>query len=901
MSNLNLHPCRLLCEYAASPQRIDTQRPRFSWSAQNLLRGAKQRAYRILVATEPSLLKQEAPDAWDSGKVISAHLLNHAYGGKDLSPATQYYWCVKIWDNRDRESEWSEISNFHTGLMNGGAWGAEWISAANVGIGAAPLLRRDFWIDRPIRRATAYICGLGYYELTVNGRRTDDEVLCPGFTDYTKQVLYNSADVTELLCEGKNTVGVMLGDGWYGNHHWALRDHTERWVSKPKLLFRLEVQFADGTRETALKSETDGWLTAPSPITENNLYDGETYDARLEKAGWDTPEYLPDADWKPAVTAEPPLGKLVAQEMEPIRILQTRSPISVTSPAEGVFVCDFGQNFAGWAKVRLTGARGTSIRFRYAETLYPNGLVNQENLLKAKVTDTYVLRGEGEERYEPRFTYHGFRYLQIEGYEGFLSPADIEGCIVANDVAQIGRFVCGEPLLNRLHQNILWTERSNMHSIPTDCPQRSERMGWLNDVTVRLEEMLYNFRTPLFLAKWERDITDTVDPTNGSIKDTAPALFSRKHDGDPVDTAYLLIPWLLYLQHRDRRVIEEHYSSMVGWLGFLKSRSEGLILTQRETDLGDWASAEAYLVSPENPRSAITPAPLISTCFFYYDAILMAKMAQALGKEDDRKEFLTLANGIKDAFHRTFFDPERKQYAGGSQGSLAFPLYLGMVPESERDAVARHLAEAVRRQNHHPTTGTMTTKYLLEALCDAGYAEEAYRMVTETEYPSWGYMLRNEATTVWERWENSTGGGMNSHNHPMYASVGAWLYRRLAGIQVDEAALGLSHFFIRPIFPKKLLFVDAAWETLTGEIRSYWKKESDRILLRVGVPFGSEATICIPKACIETAITQIGEARGEVWKQGVSPALPDGILSFRETDGCFEIRVGSGDYCFECK
>lgn len=901
MSNLPLRPCRLLCEYAENPQRIDTQRPRFSWSVQNLLRAAKQTAYRILVATAPLLPEQQAPDVWDSGKVSSEHLLNNSYCGTALSPDTQYYWCVKIWDNHGHESEWSEIAGFHTGLMNDGDWQADWISAANVTVGAAPLFRRDFWIDRPIRRATAYICGLGYYELRINGQLSDDGVLQPSFTDYTKQVLYHSADVTALLCQGKNTVGVMLGEGWYGNKHWALRDHTERWLSSPKLLFRLELLFEDGTRATALKSDTHGWMTAPSPITQNNLYDGETYDARLEKDGWSIPQYQPDVDWIPAIKAEPPLGKIVAENIEPIRILQTRFPVSVTSPIQGIFVCDFGQNFAGWAKVRLHGERGKEIRFRYAEVLYPNGLVNQENLLKAKVTDTYVLRGDHEETYEPHFTYHGFRYLQIENFEGFLDVSDVVGCIIANDVTQIGRFTCGEPLLNRLHQNIVWTERSNMHGIPTDCPQRSERMGWLNDVTVRLEEMTYNFRVPSFLSKWEKDITDTVDPSNGSIKDTAPALFSRKHDGDPVDAVYLLIPWTLYLQNRDVRAMEEHYETMVGWLRFLKSRSEGLILTQRETDLGDWASAKDYLVSPENPRSAITPTPLVSTCFFYYHAILMAEIASALGKENDHKEFSELAEAIKTAFHQTFFDPLQKQYATGSQGALAFPLYLNMVPEAEREAVARNLAKAVRSKDYHPTTGTMTTKYLLEALCDTGYTEEAYRMVTECEYPSWGYMIRNEATTVWERWENSSGNGMNSHNHPMYASVGAWLYRRLAGIQIDPLSPGLSHIFIRPIFPKKLLFVDAAWDTLSGEIRSYWKKEGNTLCLRVGVPFGSEATIVIPKGCMEADLAQITETRGNVWDHALSSALPQGVLAVRKTNESFEIRVGSGDYCFLCK
>lgn len=900
MSTVLLRPYNLLCEYAAFPTRVDTQHPHFSWQVQSTQRGGKQSAYRIMIATQKELLRREEPDVWDSGKIVSKQLLNNPCDTAALSADTQFYWCVKIWDQLDRESAWSDIASFCTGLMDTIAWNAEWIAAPEVKRGAAPLFRKDFDLERPLRRATAYICGLGYYELTVNGQDANDGVLSPAFTDYTKQVLYNSADVTQLLHVGKNTIGVMLGDGWHGNGHWALRDHTERWLSPPKLLFRLELVFEDGTRSAIVSGESDGWFTAPSPITENNLYDGETYDARMEKKGWNSPDFLIDDDWKPAVRTEAPLGKIVAQTMEPIKVIGTREPIALTSPKENIYVCDFGQNFAGWARVRLSGSRGKKIRFRYAELLYPNGLVNQENLLKAKVTDTYILRGDGEEIYEPHFTYHGFRYLQIEGCDTLLTSSDIVGCIVANDVKEIGRFTSGEPLLNRLHQNILWTERSNMHSIPTDCPQRSERMGWLNDVTVRVEEMMYNFRVPLFLSKWERDISDTIDPANGAIKDTAPALFSRKHDGDPVDTAYLLIPWLLYLHNRDTRVMEEHYDTMVGWLRFLESRSEGLILTQRETDLGDWASAKDYLVAPDNPRSAITPTPLISTCFFYYDALLMASMADILGKENDRIFFCDLAKRIRIAFHQAFFDPAKKQYASGSQGALAFPLYLNMVPDEERAAVAERLAEAVRSQNHHPTTGTMTTKYILEALCDTGYAEDAYRMVTETEYPSWGYMIRNEATTVWERWENSVGDGMNSHNHPMYASVGAWLYRRLAGIQADEASAGFSHFYIRPIFPKKLLFVDAAIRTLSGEIRSYWKKENGQLLLRLGVPFGSEATLHIPKAVMGDAISVIQETRGNVWKHGKWQKSTEGILFCAETADTFEIRIGSGDYCFVC-
>lgn len=893
-------PYNLRCEYANEPVGIDVLNPRFSWTAKHPERGALQSAYQILVASRPELLAEGQADFWDSKKVVSDCGINVEYAGEKLLSGKTFYWKVRLWDGEDRPSDFSTVAKFTTGIMDTTGFKGEWLGSPSPIRGVAPLFRKSFYLDKALQSATAYICGLGYYELYINGVKVGKEVLNPGVTDYNKRVLYVTYQVEQLLNPGENVIGIILGEGWFGNDHHFIKDFIH-WADYPKLLFQMNMDFMDGTSESIISGEHLGWKTASSHIIANNVYDGEVCDARLEKQGWNVPEYVLDDTWQEAVAVKPPKGKIVSQTMEPIEVIQHISPVRMTNPQRGVYVFDFGQNIAGWVRLTVSGKSGDRVEMKYAEVLYDNGLVNQENLMAAISKDAYILKGDGKEIYEPRFTYHGFRYVQVDGFPGVPDLSSVVGCVVHSAVSISGQFKCSNPLIERIHQNIIWTELDNLHSIPTDCPQRSERMAWLNDCTVRAEEMVYNLDVVRFLTKWEADITDTIDSKNGSIKDSAPAVFVCVEEGDPVNSSYILVPWLLYNHYSDKRILKEHYDGMKGWVQYLLNRSKNFIIEHEEHDLGDWASRESCIVSEENPRSAVTPSELISTGYFYYNAVLMTKISEILGYHDEKEYFLDLSTNIKKAYNERFYNAEKCQYATGSQGSNAFSVFLRLAPEADRRKIAENIVADIAHNDQGLTTGLLCTKYVMEVLCDEGFINEAYALAARTKYPSWGYMIEHGATTIWERWENSTGGGMNSHNHPMYGSIGAWFYRYLAGIRPDSGAPGFQHFVVSPYFPDELVYVDANLETMMGNVSAGWQKEAGALLLSVCVPFGCTCEIVIPEVVSGNKMADIQEGRGPVYCEGRFRTGTDGILSARKDNGVFQIEIGAGSYYFICR
>jgi len=871
----------LRCEYAADPIGIDLAHPRLSWIAQAERRNQRQNAYQIQAATTRNALEGcQAPDLWDNGKVTSASTIV-AYGGLPLASEEGCWWKVRAWDGDDQPGAYSEPAYFEMGLLSPHDWSANWIGFPGAWTGKALYFRRDFNLSKPVRRARIYMAGLGWSELHVNGQRVNKRVLDPPNSNYAKRVLYSTDAVETYLRSGANTIGVICGAGWYGT---------------VRLRLQLHIHFADG-ETTQIVTETfwpEPWKVFTGPVQENGVYDGEVYDARLEVPGWDSPVAPPPAGLV-AACADGPGGKLVAASLEPIQIVETLPATLVGEPKPGVYVFDLGQNIAGWAQLRVQGACGTRVSLRFAETLHPDGTINQENLRFARAEDIYILKGQGEEIWEPRFTYHGFRYVQVEGYPGRPSDSNLVGRVVRSAAETSGVFECSSPLFNRIYQIVRRTEASNLHSVPTDCPQRDERMGWLNDMAARSEEAIYNFDLARLLAKWTADIADEQDPQTGAITDTAPFRWGRR-PADPVSICYLLIPWLLYVHYGDTHTMAVRYEGMKRWVDYLTARAQEDIVLY--SYYGDWAPPVHLGVAGSQGSSAVskdTPGELISAACYAYSARLLSQIAGALAWREDCARYAELAEHIRHQYHQRFWNAECGGYGSNNQACNAISLYMDLVPaQYVESVVAQLVANVVEQHNCHLTTGNICTKYLLEALTAAGHADVAYAIVSQTSYPSWGYMLANGATTLWERWELATGNGMNSHNHPMLGSVGAWFYRVVAGIQAGADGPGFACFDLHPHLDPSLAFARATLATVRGEIESSWQVENDTFRLIARIPVGSEARIFLPVR-VGTPLMESGVT---VWAHEQIADQTPGIHDIQRKGNVLVCTIGSGAYRF---
>jgi len=848
-------PISLRCQYLTNPIGIDVKQPRFSWVLEHSQRGQKQSASAIVVSTEP---QAQSGDRWDSGKVNSEDSIQVVYSGKPLESGRTYYWRVKYWDKDGAESGWSDTAFFETGLFNREEWKGQWIGGENQ-------LRREFLLNAKVRRARAHICGLGYYELRLNGQKVGCNVLDPGWTTYDKRVLYVTHDLTGFLRQGPNAIGVILGNGWYRSR---------------ALLLQLNIELEDGNRVEVVSDTT--WKAKNGPILQDSIYNGEIYDARLETPGWDLPGFDESA-WSPAESVKGPSGVLSAQMMPPIRVIDTIVPLKMTNPKPGVYVFDMGQNFSGWAQLRVCGPRGTAVRMRFAEMIDDSGMINTENLRGARAEDTYILRGEGEERYEPRFTYHGFRYVELTGFPGVPTASTLRGRVVHSAVHQAGSFACSRPILNQLQRNIIWGQKTNLHSIPTDCCQRDERMGWMGDAQGTAEEAMYNFDMAAFYTNFIRDIRDVQDE-KGTITDTVPHIWGSRPADPAWGTAYPLLCWYMYQYYGDKRLLEEQYEGVKKYVEYLRTREEdGLV---KFSYYGDWVAVDK------------TPGSLVSSFYYYYDVKILAAMAQVLRKGKDALAYKQLAEKIKIAFHKQYYDPKTGNYANGTQTANTLPLFLDLAPESERGAVWGNLFDnIVYHNNSHLTTGIIGTKYIMELLTRNGVPDLAYDIATQTTYPSWGYMIENGATTLWELWQQRTGPSMNSHNHPMFGSVGSWLYKALAGINLAPDSVGFQKILIQPQMVRDLQSAAGSVETLRGTVISSWSRSAKCTNLDITLPVNSEAEIVLPKFNLTNIVVK--ESGTVIWAQKKFLPGVAGIFEIKEREGTIVLKVGSGQYSFE--
>jgi alpha-L-rhamnosidase len=846
-------PTALRCEYLDNPMGIDMAKPRFFWVVGHAERGQTQSAYQLFVSTDR---QAAAGDVWDSGKVASPRSTQVPFAGKAIESGKSYFWKVKVWDRAGRESAWSAVARFDTGLFAKSDWTGVWIGSKNQ-------LRKEFALKGRVRRARAYIAGLGYYELRLNGRKAGSHVLDPAWTTYDKRVLYVTYDVTGFLRDGANAVAVTLGQGWYKSR---------------ALLLQLNIEMEDGTTTNVVSDAS--WKAADGPIVADSIYNGETYDARRETAGWERPGY-DDKDWPAAEAVKGPAGVLSAQLMPAIEVVDTIVPLKMSSPLPGVYVFDMGQNFSGWARLRVQGPRGTDVRLRFAELLYPNGTLNQENLRSAQAEDHFILKGEGEEVWEPRFTYHGFRYVEVSGFPGTPKLDTIRGRVVHSAVEPVGSFAASKDILNGLQRIITWGQKTNLHGIPTDCDQRDERMGWMGDAQGTAEEAIMNFDMAAFYTNFVRDIRDVQDE-KGRLSDTVPHVWGGENADPAWATAYPLICWYMYQYYGDTRVLEEHYDAMRKYVEFLRSKAEsGLV---KFSSYGDWVAVEKC------------PGSIVSSFYYYYDVRIQADAARVLGKTADAALYDKLAAEIRAAFNKEYYNPKTGDYADGTQTANTLPLFLGIPTEREGGAGGRLFDDIVYKHDSHLTTGIIGTKYIMELLTRNGNADLAYDIACKTDYPSWGYMIANGATTLWELWQKREGPSMNSHNHPMFGSVGAWLYKALAGINLAPGTAGFETILIEPRMVRDLTHASGSTVTVRGAVACAWSRTERTVRVEVTIPFGSAAEVVIPELGLRRI--KVSEGGQTIWTNDMyAPGAP-GVIGAVDKDGAIRVRIGGGRYVF---
>lgn len=880
---MNFQVCGLTCEYTEQPLGLQTRTPRFSWRVKHPDGDCRQEAYQVLVSSTPEGISAGRGDLWDSGRNASAMMGHIEYGGRPLVSRERCWWTVRVWDQAGTRAEASP-SWFEMGLLRPEDWhDALWVGAVGNWTGRAILFRHLFDLGKPAVRGRVYLSGLGWHELRINGTRVGDRVLEPPPTDYALRVLYSTYDITAILHEGKNSLDVAAGHGWYG---------------MPKILLRLVVEHQDGTSYDQVSGRVFSFCSIrPGAWLNDSVYEGEIFDSRRAVPEWDGTPLAPVPPEPPrhelpmgGRRASSPGGKLVANSTDPIRVVRRFAPRSVSNPKPGVYVIDVGQNMAGWMRMRVTAPAGTTVTLTHSEVIYPDGTVNQENLLYVRGSDVYICRGGGEETYEPRFTYHGFRFVQVEGYPGTPLLDAFEACQVRSDIARRSTFHCDNELLNRINTMVIATEESNQHGVPTDCPQRGERQGWLNDMTVRAEELVYNFHAGRFLTKWLDDIADTQDP-HGAISDTAPYNWGNQV-ADPVSVAPGLLSWLMYRHYGDRRILSEHYLTVQRWHAFLQSNTRNNLV--QFSNWGDWAPPIEFAVN-KGAASRDTPGVLMSSGCWLFLTRLLGKTARVLGKVADAEGYFSQERLISRAINDRFWDEATGGYGSNNQACNSFALWLGIVPAERIPRVMDNLVRDVMEKNHgHLTTGNLCTKFLLEALSDHGRADVAFHVATREEYPSWGYMLANGATTLWERWEYMTDSGMCSHNHPMLGSVSSWLTKYLAGILDDETAEPGQRYILRPCFVSGLRHVEGSLQTLHGLLGISWTRKGTGFELRVEVPFNSTGQLELqlsPSSC------SVKGSMGVAW-DGKSGTPGAGVRSVSALDGMLRLVLGSGEHAF---
>ncbi len=917
--NSDLKANYLRCEYKTDPV-IDIMNPRLSWILESKVNGQFQSAYRILVASTLKNLSTGKADLWDTKKVKSDQTYHIQYKGKSLRSRQVCYWKVMSWDKDGKPGQWSEPAKWEIGLLDKKEWRGKWIgkNLNELGKGKeyhlppAPYLRKKISIKKEIKKVRLYVTALGLYEFYINGEKIGKDYLTPGWTDYNKRVYYQTYDVTSNLHKGENVLGSILSYGWYSGYvGYALLvgNHQVKnfYGDVPALLAQLEVEYENGNREMFVTDES--WKTNYGPIVETDILNGETYDARKEFHGWTNPDYIYN-DWANVEIIPASDRKIECHPGNPVQVTEVIKPKSITPREDGKYIFDMGQNFAGIINLKVKGDAGDSIVVRYGEMLYPDGRLMTENLRKARATDTYILKGDPDgEEWTPRFTYHGFQYIEVSGLKNTPDQNTITGLVLGSTTPVAGSFECSDSMVNKLYSNIVWTQRANFIDLPTDCPQRDERLGWTGDAQVYVSSAALNMDIAAFYTKWLVDLND-AQMLNGAYPPYAPFPKIRNYDTFSPGwmEAGIICPYQIFKSYGDVEVIKKFWPNMTNFMKFLEDRTKGkFYFPERSFDdiypeggFGDWLSIGKN-----------TSTDMLATMYYAYCSLLMSEMAEAIGKKNEARYYEKVFEKIKNAFLEHYVDPDGKLkcdenvygkgegyndagrgFSGHTQTAYANAIYMKILPDSLMLIAGEHLAQLVKENNGYLTTGFLGVRPLLPALSITGNSNLAYQLLLNKEYPSWGYEIENGATTIWERWNSyikdvGFQNGMNSFSHYSFGSVCEWLYGNMAGIKNKSVAY--KQIVIKPeIQNGNISFVNAALNTMNGKIISSWKKNGGEITLNVTIPVNTTAEIFIPADNSKT-----------VTVNGLKLSEQSGIKINGFQNNLLSVKVGSGTYKFE--
>ena len=870
-------------EMRNNPDGIGVAFPRFSWQIQTGIPNVMQTAYQIEVAASPEDLKTGNNLLWNSGKVESDVSILISYAGEPLESGKAYYWKTTVWTNYNNTMQ-STQGRWSMGLLNSSDWKAQWIGIndpENIMKDrqgrtrlSARYLRKDFAIPQKVNRAMLYISGVGSSVCYLNGQPVSDDVFAPLPTLYTTTVYYNTYDVTSLLQNGQNAIGVALGNG----HYLAMRDPGMVGFGLPRLIAQLDIEYENGQHDFIVSNDT--WqATNNGPIIANNEFDGEAYDARKELGKWTETGY--DASqWKNADLMEEPGGALIAQTSDNIKVMETIQPVSIKTTADGAYILDMGQNMVGWLHVNLKGKKDSPITLRFAELLKTGELgLYFDNMRSALATDIYTPSTDSTFTWEPIFVSHGFRFVEISGLDYKPETTDFIGKVIYDNMPTIGTFETSDELVNQIYKNASWSIRGNYHGMPTNCPQRDERLGWLGDRAIGAHGESFIFRNALLYNKWMKDIEDSMNE-NGSISVVSPSYQTIYNDDVTWPSAFFYISDMLYKQFGDISAIKTHYPAMKRWVQHQIDTQMKDYILMKDT-YGDLS------MPPESPTLIHTQDParktngqVLSTAVFYSILQLMSEFAVMNEIPSDATAYKELAAKIKDAYNQKFFNTETAQYDNNTVTANILSLQLGLVPAGYEERVFQNITAKTENEfRGHISTGVLGLQHLLRGLTKHKHVDLAWRIATNETYPSWGYMVEQDATTIWELWNGDTAPAMNSANHVMLlGDLVIWLYENLAGIQNEPQAVAFKHIKMKPVFPQGVEKVDASYQSPYGLIKSNWMRNRDRFVWYITIPANTTATVELPSSF------------------NIRKPNHSGVHSFEKTDELITIKLGSGRY-----
>lgn len=882
---VNFRVDNLICEYKINPIAVDAANPRMGWKLITQDRNIQQTYYEIRVGTNAVSLTKGKDLIWTSGKVPSDESAHVYYGGPMLTSREKCYWQVRVWNNKNQVTPWSMVNFWKMGLLKQEDWSAKWIQdnyLSDTTGGPSPMFRKTFKLDRKIRAAHLYITAHGVFEAQINGKRVGNDYFAPGWTSYNKRLQYQVYDVTSLLRRGENATGVTIGDGWYRGYTYNRKKNV--YGKKLALLYQLEIVYSNGKRE--LITSDKSWKVAYGPIRSSSFFDGEVYDARKEKSGWTEPLYK-DATWDTVKTDESIKSNLITTIGPTVKKHEKFLPLKVFTTPAGERVIDFGQNLVGWVQFKLKAKTGDTIRLFHAEVLDQKGNFYTKNLRTAKQEITYVFKSDSAESYEPHFTFQGFRYLKVEGYNGPLDSTNVTAYALYSDMAQTGKFSTSNPLVNQLQHNIQWGQKGNFIDVPTDCPQRDERMGWTGDAQAFVRTATFNMDVAGFFTKWLKDLS-ADQHKDGAVPYVIPnVLDSVSSAASGWSDVATIAPWTIYLAYGDKQVLQQQYDSMKAWVGYIQLHSRNY-LWDTGNHFGDWLF---YAGTNYEDGAALTDKNLIAQAFYAYSTQLLINAARILQRGDDVQKYTQLLYNVKKAFQSEYVTPNGRMISG-TQTSYVLALNFDLLPENLRESAAKRLVNNIQDYDEHITTGFLGTPYICHVLSRFGHTDIAYDLLMKESYPSWLYPVKHGATTIWERWDgikpdgSFEDPGMNSFNHYAYGAIGDWMYRVIAGINTDENSPGFHKIIISPHPGGKLSSAQAELETLYGKVKSAWSIDNGIFTLDVIVPPNTTAEILLP------SVTE------QITEGGLDINTIKEITGIQKIGNDEHLNVGSGTYHF---